>query len=427
MNRKSKNILQVVLVAIILATVLGVTHYLYRRVKNRKIKKPSLNPPQDTGSKSGTITPESPLYKFDLPKSMIKYQNIPTLEEIVGLFKSDPDLKQKYDDTVNFIRSSVIPYQIGQGSNAFKSIDVMGLPINFINNEIAFFDYKNVKLVFKLLKPSTNLAYSPKSTVFDPIEKLASNNLMRTTDWIRADFVHGKKPQKNYVGWVVISEYLPITGNLRNSKDTFELTDKSGKVDYPKKEILMRIFSRDVLAGFKALHDAGMAHIDFKPANVQGCIQNGKLLFKLIDLDTVTRIPDDKPGSVGFVIKHFFTMGFRLYNEWKNGRVGRFSDIFGLGVSLMYAGAINKSDECYRRANGCRQSSFRRDFFREYSFNTNFSYELRDFVALCVVSDKEKRIKIDELLGHPFITGDPLTIDAARRSALSGLVSSLNS
>ncbi len=93
-------------------------------------------------------------------------------------------------------------------------------------------------------------------------------------------------------------------------------------------ETFMRTVFPPLLEGLKVLHDAGLTHLDIKPANVH-LIHGGKPL--LLDFGAVHQMMSTRQYQPSQVI----TPGYSPIEQYKSkGYVGPWSDIYALGATM---------------------------------------------------------------------------------------------
>jgi len=187
-------------------------------------------------------------------------------------------------------------------------------------------------------------------------------------------------------------EYM-AAGSLRN------VTEKLGGKLH---EQVIRLYTSEILKGLKYLHDNGIVHGDLKSQNVLlGSCGN----LKLADFGCAKQ-PTSKNGATN----HKFLCGTPLWmapEVLRNEGLDFSADIWSLGCTIIEMatgkspwgdlGASNPMAAILKIASSNQKPTFPREF----------SKEGLNFLKKCLVRTPERRWSVDELLNHPFITGEP--------------------
>ncbi|ORD94482.1 MKCA [Enterospora canceri] len=325
------------------------------------------------------------LYTYQLPPTIRDYGNQLTPTDVIFNFESDEKLADKYERAIEFIFEQVLSADEDE-----KELSAMAkrsnVALTFLTYNIAIFEVNEIKILMKLI-------YDEDDYFEDEVTVLQHTFNSRVV--YSYEFYKNTDDNKG----VLSMEYLPVSGWFPKS------TKKNGclvnnNVDYKKKENLIRIWTRDVLIGLNSLHHGGYAHLDFKPDNVFGAVEEDRLVFKLIDFGDVAKV---KRGE--FISRDSGSTGYKHYKEMKENMAGTFSDIFALGMSLCYFGVKEDSDNLLHDFSKADVDESMAYVYKKYKYDTNYSDELIDFVECCLRDDLASRPSAEALLEHPFITG----------------------
>ncbi|KAI5169994.1 calcium/calmodulin-dependent protein kinase I [Pancytospora epiphaga] len=178
-------------------------------------------------------------------------------------------------------------------------------------------------------------------------------------------------------------------------------------------EPIIRQIIRDTLKGVKYLHSRSIAHLDLKVGNIMGSrTPDGGVLYKLIDFGYSQKMP--KTGFIILKDKNYGTFPYKPPEIMFQHKHGLKSDIWSIGaivwyLSLQYTPFYlrnNRKDvESYRKFTQDRSLSQEN---HRFIFNKSTSDSLKSFVKTCMKIDPADRPTAEELLEHPFVTGEPL-------------------
>lgn len=180
------------------------------------------------------------------------------------------------------------------------------------------------------------------------------------------------------------------------------LGDVTEKLGGKLHERVIRLYTCEILKGLKYLHDNGIVHGDLKSQNVLlGSCGN----LKLADFGCAKR-----PASKNGATNKKFLCGTPLWmapEVLRNEGLDFSADIWSLGCTIIEMatgkspwgdlGASNPMAAILKIASSNQKPTFPKEF----------SKEGLNFLKKCLVRTPERRSSVDELLNHPFITGEP--------------------
>ncbi|ORD94949.1 PAKG [Enterospora canceri] len=220
-----------------------------------------------------------------------------------------------------------------------------------------------------------------------------------------------QKKEKQTLIWIFF-EFMDIKINERHVSGS--------------EEVIKHIV-HDALLGLKYLHDNNYAHLDIKIANIMGVTQkDGSVQYKLIDFG-YTQYFQEKMAVIPR--KNYGTYPFKAPEVIKKNVHGAMSDIWALGASVWYMslGNImfydsdgNKDDSEYMRFISNKTNTHNGIKNHRFLFRERTSPELINFVKECMHVDYKKRPTVDELLNHPFITGEKQNLSTSESYDIFG-------
>ncbi|KAJ3555203.1 hypothetical protein NM688_g2709 [Phlebia brevispora] len=175
------------------------------------------------------------------------------------------------------------------------------------------------------------------------------------------------------------------------------------KLDEPR---VWKIFV-ELSSGLRFIHDAGVIHLDLKPANIflteEGRFKIGD--FGLASIWPRPKNPDDV-ASTGFERE-----GDKLYlaPEVLQGKYSKAADIFSLGMTMLESATniiVPDQGDAWHR--------LRRDHFEQIDFSEN-SPELAKLLKSMMRSDATHRIEATEIFHHPVISEVRLAMEKTRQ------------
>lgn len=184
---------------------------------------------------------------------------------------------------------------------------------------------------------------------------------------------------------------------------------------YPKKgfsEPESRFIFKQILNAVKACHDKNIAHLDIKTENI---MLDSNWKIKLADFG-LSRITEDKDslvnsffGTETFLAPEVVSIPKKAYDPFK-------ADIFSLGVTLFIIMTGNppfksarKFDIHYQYYIKKKEDLFWKIIKKNNSIVHEFSDDTYDLFNKMFESEPKKRISIDELLNHPWMTKETAT------------------
>ena len=180
-------------------------------------------------------------------------------------------------------------------------------------------------------------------------------------------------------------------------------------------ESLIRKIISDALKGLNYLHSKNIAHLDMKVGNIMGKTTDKGVVYKLIDFGYSQKMPEG--GSIVIPKKNYGTYPYKPPEVVFKNEHGLKSDIWSLGaicwfLSLQYTPfyfeGYEKDLSSYRKFLKKRTERIEDRKNHIFIFSKNASYELKDFVKKCMEVEPEDRPTVQELMKHPFITGDKI-------------------
>ncbi|KAL6178944.1 hypothetical protein ACLB2K_050461 [Fragaria x ananassa] len=164
-------------------------------------------------------------------------------------------------------------------------------------------------------------------------------------------------------------------------------------------EDVVRLYSREILHGLKYLHENGIVHCDLKCKNV---LLSSSGNVKLADFGCARRLKDSTTTTGG-------TPLWMAPEVLRNEGLDFACDIWSLGCAVIematgrppWAAEISDPVAAVLKI-AC--SSERPQFPRQ------FSNEGLDFLAKCLERDPKRRWSAEQLLNHPFVSGNPMTV-----------------
>ncbi|KAI4298924.1 hypothetical protein L6164_032432 [Bauhinia variegata] len=182
------------------------------------------------------------------------------------------------------------------------------------------------------------------------------------------------------------------------------VADVAQKFGGSLEEEVVRLYTREILKGLKDLHQHGIVHCDLKCKNV---LLGSSGDIKLADFGCAKELKDLK-GSGGLVKSLKSIGGTPLWmapEVLRKESLDCAADIWSLGCTVIematgrppWGGDVsNPMAAILRIAQGNETPQF----------PTHFSNEGLDFLSKCLERDSAKRWTAEELLNHPFVSGN---------------------
>ncbi|XP_050379298.1 mitogen-activated protein kinase kinase kinase 17-like [Argentina anserina] len=169
-------------------------------------------------------------------------------------------------------------------------------------------------------------------------------------------------------------------------------------------EDVVRLYSREILHGLKYLHKKGIVHCDLKCKNV---LLSSSGNVKLADFGCAKRLKDEGNPVLSTAIGG--TPLWMAPEVLRNEGLDFACDIWSLGCTVIematgrapWAAEISDPVAAVLKI-AC--SSERPQFPR------HFSSEGLDFLAKCLERDPKRRWSAEQLLNHPFVSGNPMRV-----------------
>ncbi|KAF3440665.1 hypothetical protein FNV43_RR18949 [Rhamnella rubrinervis] len=193
----------------------------------------------------------------------------------------------------------------------------------------------------------------------------------------------------------VFMEYM-AGGNLLDVVDTF-----GGSLE----EEVVGLYTKKILLGLKYLHENGIVHCDLKCKNV---LLSSSGDVKLADFGSAKRIKDSR-SQVGFADSWQNIGGTPLWmapEVMRNEGLDFVSDIWSLGCTVIEM-ATGKPPNWDVEVSNPMAAIMKIACGNERPrFPRKFSEMGLDFLAKCLERDHRKRWRAEELLKHPFVSGE---------------------
>ncbi|KAM5574321.1 mitogen-activated protein kinase kinase kinase 17-like [Rosa sericea] len=174
-------------------------------------------------------------------------------------------------------------------------------------------------------------------------------------------------------------------------------------------EDVVRLYSREILHGLKYLHENGIVHCDLKCKNV---LLSSSGNVKLADFGCAKRLKDSNTKNGGSSTPSTTVGGTPLWmapEVLRNEGLDFACDIWSLGCTVIematgrppWAAEISDPIAAVLKI-AC--SNERPQFPRQ------FSSEGSDFLEKCLERDPKRRWSAEQLLNHPFVSGNPMRV-----------------
>lgn len=198
----------------------------------------------------------------------------------------------------------------------------------------------------------------------------------------------------------VFLEYM-AGGNLLELVDIFGGSRSLG-------EEVIRLYTREILLGLKYLHENGIVHCDLKCKNV---LLSSSGNVKLADFGSAKRIAikDSKRKSDEGSWQNIGGTPLWMAPEVLRNRELHFvSDIWSLGCTVIELATGNPPWDVEIASNSNPMAAILKIACGndKPQFPREFSEVGLDFLAKCLERDPRKRWRADELLSHPFVSGE---------------------
>lgn len=182
------------------------------------------------------------------------------------------------------------------------------------------------------------------------------------------------------------------------------LSDVAEKFGGVLEEEVIRLYTREILHGLKYLHENGIVHCDIKCKNV---LLGSSGNVKLADFGCAKRIREIKANE-GISGLWNYIGGTPLWmapEVLRNEGLDFASDIWSLGCTVieMATGRPPWSEEISNPKAAVLKIACSNE---RPQFPTQLSKDAEDFLAKCLERDPQKRWTSEELLNHPFVSGN---------------------
>ncbi|ORD93887.1 MKCA [Enterospora canceri] len=244
---------------------------------------------------------------------------------------------------------------------------------------------------------------APRSTELEPLmlSMVKSDHVLRQYCFEICDV---KRPQTTY--------------NQRKYEDNhtvcFMLLEKLEFIssrNMIKSENDVRIFARDLLQGVADLHMYHLVHTDIKMNNVMGRNENGRIVWKLIDLDVACKTHFGMYKCLGsWCLNHwFFPPEYALKRIFTEQ-----GDVWSVGILLYQLLFFNRKEAMVRNSLkrqlkshfGYRYLNIRKVDLTSrilIEYPDDISESCKDFINKMLIVDYDKRPSAYEMLSHRFL------------------------
>ncbi|EPR78390.1 Calmodulin-dependent protein kinase [Spraguea lophii 42_110] len=179
------------------------------------------------------------------------------------------------------------------------------------------------------------------------------------------------------------------------------LSTKITQRNVSRNEDKIRAILKDALKGLDYMHQKKIAHLDLKIANIMGNLENGKIIYKLIDFGYSRVLPKKEIYIEG---KSYGTYPYKPPEVIFDHIHGLKSDIWCMGAIAWF---LSLGRTPFYTEEGEKAPDKYKKFLLgkiKHVFNTNTSAELQDFILKAMNRNKDDRPTVTELLKHPFLT-----------------------
>ena len=207
----------------------------------------------------------------------------------------------------------------------------------------------------------------------------------------------GKGWQKGSDGGAKLNVFMEYMagGSLSDMAEKF-----GGAVD----EEVIRLYTKQILNGLKYLHENGIVHCDLKCKNV---LLGSSGNIKLADFGCAQRLKDlDRNGKFAYSWQSVGGTPLWMAPEvLRKEGLDFASDIWSLGCTVIEM-ATGRPPWGYKASNPMAVVLKIAYSNERPKFPVHLSEEGMDFLAKCLERNPESRWTAEELLDHPFITGN---------------------
>lgn len=162
----------------------------------------------------------------------------------------------------------------------------------------------------------------------------------------------------------------------------------------PLKEEVLASVAKQALLGLKHLHSLHKVHRDIKPANMLVDV-NGNV--KISDFGILAELANTQAKCTTFVGTAVYMSPERIDSE----NYSYPSDIWSLGMSLVTCALGKLAFEVNSGFFGLRSTIIEK---QSPQLPASFSPLCRSFISSCLQKKPTRRAKINDLLGHPFVS-----------------------
>lgn len=174
-------------------------------------------------------------------------------------------------------------------------------------------------------------------------------------------------------------------------------------------EEVVRLYTREILHGLKYLHENGIVHCDLKCKNV---LVGSSGNVKLADFGSAKRLKDSKADGVSVQVAVQSIGGTPLWmapEVLRNEGLDFALDIWSLGCTVIEM-ATGRPPWGTKTSNPVAAVFEIACGHEKPQFPRHFSDEGLDFLARCLERDLKRRWSAEELLNHPFVSGNSMRV-----------------
>jgi len=185
-----------------------------------------------------------------------------------------------------------------------------------------------------------------------------------------------------------------------------EYIDKNKGLTLPMKHAM----ALSILQAVAALHEKGICHMDIKPQNIM-CFDMASQEWKLIDMEKARKTGEDIPGRISWKTA---SPEHNKYMETGKGKSEASSDIFSLGMTMMYMYTghylYEEEEEAKEKMGHMREEEVTQEAIHKFMVRYGVDCEPVDnMITHMVEVEPKKRWTAEALIAHRVFTGREAT------------------